>query len=147
MRSKNKYALLSPEEKRLLALKGREANKRYRMSPHGKKKTSERKKSDSAKARERQYLLKREYGLSVEEYNHMFTVQNGNCAICGCNQSELTRHLAVDHNHDTGLVRGLLCIPCNVGIGNLKDDVKRLQSAIDYLNKANAVDVDVMGGR
>jgi hypothetical protein len=63
------------------------------------------------------------------EYNRMFADQGGRCAIC---QAELPQ-LVVDHDHATGLVRGLLCANCNCGIGFLRDDISILHSAARYL--------------
>ena len=88
---------------------------------------------DQEKAR----ALRASFGLSLEKYKSMFASQNGKCAICG--QPEKHRHngqikaLAVDHNHKTGAIRGLLCSDCNTGIGKLREDPKILQSAIRYL--------------
>lgn len=81
------------------------------------------------------------YGLSIEQYMDMHESQNGLCAICLQPETALDRMgnlrpLAVDHNHDTGAVRGLLCHGCNVGIGLLKDDVDIIISAALYLNKS-----------
>lgn len=81
------------------------------------------------------YILKKNYGINFEEYKKMFDEQNGCCAICGQHQSKLKFALAVDHNHQTKKIRGLLCGKCNTGIGNLDDDIAILQSAIIYLNK------------
>ena len=65
----------------------------------------------------------------------MFMKQNGCCAICGIHHTLLTKKLYVDHNHDTGELRGLLCNKCNLGLGIFGDDVSLLQKATDYLNK------------
>ncbi len=75
---------------------------------------------------------KRLYGVDAETYNKMAENQNNRCAICG-NKNITNRSLVVDHDHKTGLVRGLLCDRCNVGIGCLKDDITILQKAIIYL--------------
>ena len=80
----------------------------------------------------------RRFGISPETYSQMLQSQNGVCAICG-NPETATRFgvvkaLSVDHCHETGKIRGLLCSDCNTGIGKLKDDVTILQSAIRYLN-------------
>lgn len=81
------------------------------------------------------------YGISYEEYEEMLIDQEGVCAICGCEETNNTRgkinRLCIDHNHDSGEVRGLLCHKCNVGIGNLKEDIDILINAIKYLNKNN----------
>lgn len=75
-------------------------------------------------------FVKWKYGLSLEQYAELYTKQGGKCAICGI-KSE--RALAVDHDHTTGAVRGLLCKGCNTGLGNFGDDVEKLRSAIRYL--------------
>jgi len=83
----------------------------------------------------RRYQLKRDYGLSVDDYNAIFAEQQGKCAICGRHQQKLKKGLVVDHNHKTGEVRGLLCFRCNNGLGSFKDDIEQLRMAIIYLNK------------
>lgn len=77
--------------------------------------------------------LKRAYGIGYAEYLTMFEAQNGCCAICGTDDTGGRKAFHVDHCHDTGKVRGLLCGNCNSGIGNLRDDVGLLRRAIDYL--------------
>lgn len=83
--------------------------------------------------------LRRVYGLTLEEYDKMFNLQHGLCAICGKQEESLNRwtktplNLAVDHNHETGEIRGLLCSSCNVGLGYFKDSIENLQRAIKYL--------------
>ena len=79
--------------------------------------------------------LFRNYGITVDQYQKMFNNQKGNCGICSKNQKVLTRRLAVDHNHGTGHIRGLLCDGCNPGIGYFKDSIKLLQNAIEYLKR------------
>jgi len=86
------------------------------------------------KERIRMRYLKTKFDLSYDDYCEMERGQNGVCAICG--QFETHRRgqrLCVDHNHETGETRGLLCHHCNTGIGLLGDDVETLQKAIDYL--------------
>ena len=78
----------------------------------------------------RKYALRQKYGLSLEEYDTMMHKQNGACAICGSNG-----RLHVDHNHDTGKVRGLLCMDCNTGIGKLQDSADLLKKAAEYLTE------------
>ncbi len=77
--------------------------------------------------------LKRQFGITLDDYNKMFEHQNGCCAICGTHQSELPRALAVDHCHTTLINRGLLCMPCNLMIGHAKDNINILKKAINYL--------------
>ena len=84
----------------------------------------------------RQTNIKRFYGIDEETYNEMLAEQGGGCAICGRSAEEVGtrfKHLAVDHNHDTGLIRGLLCTKCNTAIGLFEDDVDRLSRAIEYI--------------
>lgn len=78
--------------------------------------------------------LRREYGLTVEDYDLMLASQGGGCAICGATEGNFRRkRLAVDHDHKTGAVRGLLCYLCNSLIGNAKDDPDVLVRAAEYL--------------
>ena len=82
--------------------------------------------------------LKKTYGISHEDYDRMLEAQGGGCAICGATDSRTGRsdYLYVDHCHETGQVRGLLCGPCNSGIGYLGDSIDNLEAAIKYLNEA-----------
>ena len=81
----------------------------------------------------------RTYGISIEEYNALFQSQKGLCLICERPESGYFRgepkRLAIDHCHETGKVRGLLCSNCNRGIGFFQEDKKRMLSAIQYLEK------------
>jgi hypothetical protein len=63
--------------------------------------------------------------------------QNNSCAICGISQKALNYSLAIDHCHTTGKFRGLLCHPCNLGIGNFKDIPGLLLEAYNYLIRRN----------
>jgi hypothetical protein len=73
------------------------------------------------------------YGIGPEDYDEMFINQQGCCAICNKHQLDLKRKLSVDHNHSTGIVRGLLCDECNLGLGKFRDSVGMLKDAILYL--------------
>lgn len=84
--------------------------------------------------------LKYKYGLALDEYRRMLESQGGVCAICGgyesaSNGKEIDS-FAVDHNHKTGTVRGLLCRRCNTLLGFAQDDVEILEKAIDYLESS-----------
>ena len=81
------------------------------------------------------YALKRRYGITVEDYENLLKQQHFGCAICGTPSCKTGRNFAVDHCHETGKVRGLLCAGCNQGLGNFKDDVGYLEDAISYLRK------------
>lgn len=72
-------------------------------------------------------------GMTTERYNDMLLAQNFSCAICRTHQKKLKRKLSVDHNHQTGKVRGLLCDACNRGIGYLKESLTILEDAKNYL--------------
>ena len=89
--------------------------------------------------------LKRYYGITVEQYDEMLKSQNGVCAICG--NVELSNRgntlnalsLAVDHCHETGKIRGLLCMDCNQTLGKFNDDPARFEKAAEYLVKNGKV--------
>lgn len=78
----------------------------------------------------------RRYKMSLGEYEAMSVAQAGVCAICS-EPCPTGKRLAVDHDHVSGRVRGLLCASCNNGLGRFRDDVDRLQRAADYLARAN----------
>lgn len=82
-------------------------------------------------AKMRNPFRERLYGVSREEYAELVSDQNGVCALCGRASEE--RALAVDHDHASGVVRGLLCAPCNTGLGVFRDDPRLLRRAIGYL--------------
>lgn len=79
----------------------------------------------------RKLLMK--YGISIDDYERMSRAQGELCAICS-----RALKLVVDHCHDTGNVRGLLCDDCNVGLGRLGDSIERVAAALEYLNNAKA---------
>lgn len=100
---------------------------RFRAS--GKKKVSDRKSH-----------LKRNYGITLEEFEAMLASQGGGCAICGRSDAD-----NVDHDHETGRVRGILCFPCNVAIGLLQDDDERARSAASYISRDDELSAVVRG--
>lgn len=81
------------------------------------------------------HTLNSVYGITIEEHNELYHKQEGRCAICGKHQSECNKRLAIDHDHNTGEVRGLLCSHCNQGLGHFKDNTELLVNAIQYLQK------------
>lgn len=91
------------------------------------------------------YELKTKYNLTVEEYEQMLVKQEGKCAICGRSENvDLFKSrgkikLHVDHCHKTGVVRGILCSSCNLGIGKFRDDPQLLLNASIYLNTFQGV--------
>ena len=82
--------------------------------------------------------LKLKYGITVDDWNHKFVTQGGRCLICGKHQDELSKSLAVDHDHRTGAIRGLLCSTCNSILGFAGkggDSIMVLANAIKYLQE------------
>lgn len=87
-----------------------------------------------------EYKLKSNYGLSLDDYQNLLDSQGGVCAICKEPETTLSnagyvKNLSVDHCHNTGKVRGLLCHHCNTAIGKFFDRVDLLESAIRYLEE------------
>jgi len=75
----------------------------------------------------------RTHGLSRVEFVRMYEDQDGCCAIC--REDISIKDIKVDHDHETGVVRGLLCSQCNVGIGMLKENPDIMTTAILYLEQ------------
>jgi hypothetical protein len=73
------------------------------------------------------------YGLTLEQYQFLLAKQQGRCAICG-RTDNFGVALGVDHDHETGIVRGLLCDKCNQAIGALREDPELFEAAIAYLS-------------
>ena len=82
----------------------------------------------------RDYHLQRKFGITLAEYDELLAIQGGGCAICG-SECRSGRSLAVDHCHETGRVRGLLCNSCNRGLGLFADSADRVAAA-HYLRTA-----------
>lgn len=80
--------------------------------------------------------LKREYGLTFEDYTRMLEAQGGVCAICKGPPSGRWKHrFHIDHDHKTDRVRGLLCFHCNAMLGNARDQASILSAAVTYLRE------------
>jgi hypothetical protein len=82
----------------------------------------------------KQFKIRRieQYGISVKQFEEMFAKQDGKCAICA---DSFTGTPCIDHNHNTGVVRQLLCRSCNTCLGSIKENIKILNSMIDYINR------------
>lgn len=80
-------------------------------------------------------IIRRQYGITLAEYDQMLRDQDYKCAICGNEDEVEGRRLAIDHCHDSGKVRGLLCGKCNRGLGLFYDNKNLLTNAISYLDK------------
>jgi len=81
---------------------------------------------------QRNWQLKKKYNITQEDYEILLEQQNFKCAIC---KEESDKKLHIDHDHKTGKVRGLLCSPCNTGLGLMKDSILLLQNAMIYLGE------------
>ena len=78
--------------------------------------------------------LKSNYGITLEDYDRMLEDQGGCCKVCGTSEPGSGKgRFAVDHNHNTGKIRGLLCSHCNTGLGKFKDSPDLLEAAKEYL--------------
>lgn len=87
------------------------------------------------------WARQKKYGISQEEFDALWIVFRGCCGICGCNlrmpisqRGQPLDVVALDHNHKTGNIRGLLCNACNKALGLFKEDISILQKAKDYLS-------------
>lgn len=91
--------------------------------------------------------VSRRFGIGRDGYAKLYAAQGGVCAICGprTGRNGRTKRLAVDHDHVTGEVRGLLCGPCNRIIGIMRDDAETFQRAADYLRQPPARGVPDLG--
>lgn len=83
----------------------------------------------------RKRYLERTYGITLEQYASMIAAQDGKCAICGTTDPGGVKGglFAVDHDHETNEIRGLLCFHCNTGLGHFEDNTDRLEAALRYL--------------
>lgn len=87
------------------------------------------------KASSRRGYLRRTYGLTEAQYSKMVEKQKGLCGIC---EKKSKRRLHVDHCHQTGIIRGLLCLQCNTALGKFQESPVVLSLAIIYLNTFSA---------
>lgn len=88
--------------------------------------------------KERHLQLMSTYKISLVEYERMLNNQNNLCVICKSPELSKSKNgklmnLAVDHCHNSGKIRGLLCGKCNLGLGKFEDSIETLQNAINYL--------------
>jgi hypothetical protein len=80
----------------------------------------------------RESHLRRSFGMTQEEYEARLREQGGGCAVCG-RPPKQGKSLHVDHDHETGYVRGLLCFSCNAALGHFQDDIDRIDAALTYV--------------
>ncbi len=83
----------------------------------------------------RKRLLRNNFDLTHEEYEQLHQSQNGLCAICEEDEMVDGRHLAVDHDHYTGKIRGLLCSRCNLMIGRIEKDIGITMKMLEYIKR------------
>lgn len=100
----------------------------------------------TAKKAQRRHRLKSLFGLTEDQYNRQLEAQDNKCAICRTSDPGKSGRyagpcrFAVDHNHDTGQIRALLCGQCNKGLGHFKDNPDLLREAYRYLEQYLALD-------
>lgn len=92
-------------------------------------------KTIEGKQKRRDFDLKKNYGITLEDYDRMLESQDNKCKICDTDSPGSKGRFYVDHNHKTGKLRGLLCHKCNTSLSGFKDDINILLKAIEYLNK------------
>lgn len=90
---------------------------------------------EQERLKQRSAQLRHYYGIDLKEYEHLLVRQGGRCAICGVEECVSGKSFSVDHDHSTGIVRGILCMDCNVSLGKMKDDPGLLRAAADYLER------------
>lgn len=96
---------------------------------------------ESYKERYHEYKLQWKYNISKKDFDLLFEAQEGVCAICGKpetrKQKGVLKRLSVDHDHETGKVRGLVCHRCNTLLGMAEDNIETLENAILYLESTS----------
>lgn len=125
IRAKERH-LANPDLRKNYNLLNQEKHRKYSRDYYHKN-------PEKVRAGSRKSQLKLDFGITPEHYEEMSIAQNHLCKICNKPETYKNRSLAVDHCHITGKVRGLLCMACNVGLGNFKDDENLLMKAIEYL--------------
>lgn len=128
-----KAARRTPEAK----LKALAASRLWHQQNPDKARTSTlrwRKANPEKNKRAKRNSMLRKYGLDADSFDALLRSQGGRCCICAT-RKPAGKGWAVDHNHATGRVRGILCSPCNAGIGLLQDDANILRSAALYLER------------
>lgn len=111
-------------------------------SAEWRKKNPEKHKEKVRKRNHRSNLLLR-YGISVEQFNALVADSDGVCEICRKPESR-GRRLSLDHDHQTGAIRGFLCSRCNLLLGNADDDPERLLSAAKHLQQGKEKPIPVI---
>jgi hypothetical protein len=89
----------------------------------------------------RRLHLRRRFGMTIEDYESMLAAQEGGCAICD-DEPGVGRSMRIDHVGDS--VRGLLCVRCNHGLGQFKDDPERLLRAAEYITLGGFAPLEIV---
>jgi hypothetical protein len=95
---------------------------------------------EKVKQQRMKYHLRHNRGIEMEEYNYLLTIQNKKCAICDYQEpegAEAAHKLYIDHDHNLGKVRGLLCMRCNAAIGHFRESLTFMENAVEYMKKWN----------
>jgi hypothetical protein len=122
-KKQKEWVTRNPEKVKELNLKHRETRKEYYSTPE-------------RKFKYRKKYIEKTFGIPYEEYERLFDLQSGVCAICSQpERSSKNSYLSVDHCHTTGVIRGLLCNSCNRALGYFYDSTSNLINAVNYLNK------------
>jgi len=122
----------TPERQRVYSVKYHAANKEARNEAARKlwNEMPERRENDRRKK------LKARFGITLEQYDEMFNAQDGACKICKNPETIENRRLAVDHDHSTGKIRGLLCFKCNTIVGHIENSgLEIVESIFEYLKE------------
>ena len=92
--------------------------------------------------RQRAKWLKSSFGISVDQYNDILLLQDNKCAICGRTEELDGKNFAVDHDHKTGKMRGILCKRCNLLLGKFENSTGNMEGAISYLQKYGGTSIN-----
>jgi hypothetical protein len=130
LREKKRARSPEQQEQRRIAKRIRYAAKREQIC------AQERRYWASKAEMHRDQRLRRRYGINVEQLDAIIDAQRGKCALCEETLKLGTKSVHVDHCHETGKVRGVLCARCNLGIGRFGDHIRGLERAIEYLKRS-----------
>lgn len=108
---------------------------RRQRDPLARSREREYERRPEVRRRNRAYRAARRLGITVAEYEMIDAIQGGRCAVCNREHPKLF----LDHDHATGAVRGLLCPPCNIALGQAQDDPDRLRALADYVEDHRAI--------
>ena len=114
-------------------------HKAYRMENREKRNERLKKWGRENPGKKRAQKYRHRYGIDIKDYEDLLLSQESCCAICKSKDKgrKGAKYFVIDHCHDSGKVRGLLCHKCNVILGYAEDGIDRLQSAIEYLKRSS----------